>query len=144
MVGNLFKCGNLSEESDIILNFKNSNEISIAKIKFEYIHRGFDSLTNWVVVMYYWTTDTGWNKLSSDYEYGYLFNDWYKLRIQRNGLNYVDYTLNRSGVGLVDFKTANKLGAQFQDLEIIEWSSSKNPIVCPMYFWDDHKIGIIS
>ena len=81
---------------------------------------------------------------NSDFLGGYLYNDWYKLRLERNGVDYINYSLNRSGIGLVDFKTTDTLGAQFQDLTKIEWTNSKNPMVCPIFFWDDHKIGLIN
>ena len=137
-----FKCGNASEESDLYLDFKNSVGNDIAKIKFEYVQMGADPLMDWVLELYYWDYGIGWTHLYSDSPGGYLYNSWYKLRIEKNGLGYIDYSLNRTGIGLVDFKTGNRLSASFSDLASVVWSNTKNPVVCPMFFWDEHRIGL--
>ena len=92
----------------------------------------------------YWDPLLGWRGLYSDFAGGYLRNSWYKLRIEKNGENYVDYYLNRTGVGMLDFATSGKIDAAFSNLAVIEWRSNTNPdpIVCPMFFWDDHSIGL--
>jgi len=137
-----FKCGNASEESDLYLDFKNSVGNDIAKIKFEYVQMGADPPMDWVLELYYWDYGIGWARLYSDSPGGYLYNSWYKLRIEKNGLGYIDYSLNRTGMGLVDFKTGNRLSASFSDLASVVWSNTKNPVVCPMFFWDEHRIGL--
>ena len=137
-----FACGNASEPYDLILEFKNDEDNDIAKIKFEYVHRGLDPLTDYVIELYYWSPSTGWNRLRSDYTMGYLFNDWYKLRIEKNGASNINYSLYQNGKGLVDSKIAGQLGSPFANFEKIEWSTTKNPVVCPMFFWDEHKLGL--
>jgi len=138
-----FKCGNASEASDLYLNFKNSVGNDIAKIKFEYVQMGTEPPTDWVLELNYWNPANGWNRLNSDYPGGYLYNSWYKLRI-KNYPSYIVYSLNRTGSGMVDSKTGNHLSASFSDLADVEWINTKLPIVCPMFFWDEHKLGLIN
>jgi hypothetical protein len=45
---------------------------------------------------------------------------------------------------MIDSKTGNHLSAPFSDLANVEWINTKLPIVCPMFFWDDHRIGLIN
>ena len=137
-----FACGNASESSDLLLDFKNNNENDIAKIKFEYIHEGTDPLTDYVAKLYYWNPSSGWSVLASDHQDGYLFNGWYKLRIEKNGTNNINYLLYQAGKGLVGSITAGRLNSPFSNLKNIEWYSTKNPVICPMFFWDEHKIGL--
>ena len=74
---------------------------------------------------------------------GYLYNNWYKLRLQRNGSNHIRYILERTnGVELSNTTTA-KLNGDFSSFSKVEWYSDYEPIVCPMFFWDDHKVGLI-
>jgi len=138
-----FTCGDASEEYDLYLDFKNSIGEDIARIKFEYVQEGDNPPTDWVLELYYWDPVLNWVQLYSDYAGGYLRNSWYKLRIEKNGENFIDYSLNRSGVGAIDFSTGNKLDASFSDFTRMQWSSTKNPVVCPMFFWDDHTVGLI-
>ena len=99
--------------------------------------------------MYYWNPNiSGWSRLNSDFTDGiiydgYLYDSWYKLRIEKPKLsNTITYTLSRMCKGVVDSKTGGELSASFSNLARIEWSSTKNPAVCPMFFWDEHKIGL--
>jgi hypothetical protein len=138
-----FKCGNASEEYNLHLNFKNGDDNDIAKIKFEYVYMCTESPTDWVLELYYFNPVNGWNRLCSDFSGGYLYNSWYKLRIEKNDFGSITYSLNRTGIGTVDLKTGNQLSA-FSDLTSVKWSSTNIPIVCPMFFWDDHKIGLIN
>ena len=138
-----FTCGNASEQSDLYLDFKNSNGVNIARLKLEYVQMGTNPPTDWVAQLYYWSPSTEWTKLNSDYIGGYIYNDWYKIKIEKNGENLINYSLYRNNQGLVDFITDQKLSEPFSDLNRIEWSNTKNPIVCPMFFWDEHNIGLV-
>ena len=138
-----FKCGNASEESNLYLDFKNDADSDIAKIKFEYVHMGTESPTDWVLELYYFNPDNGWNRLCSDFSGGYLYNSWYKLRIEKNDFGRMTYSLNRTGIGMVDSETGTLLNT-FSDLTSVKWSSTNIPIVCPMFFWDEHKLGLIN
>ncbi len=139
----LFACGNASEESNLHIDFKNNNGEDIAKIKFEYTHNGKELPMDWILKLYFWNDpSTGWNQLSSNYTNGSLCNNWYKLRIEKNGLNHINYSLYEKENELVDFKTGDQLNAPFSDFTELEWYSTKNPIVCPMFFWDEHVIGL--
>jgi len=137
-----FACGDANEEYDLYLDFQNSLGEDIAKIKLEYVHEGDNPPIDWVLEIHYWDPTNGWKKLNSDHEGGYLRNDWYKLKIQKNGNDNIDYSLYRSTVGLVDFETNSQLSSPFSDFTRIQWSTTKNPIVCPLFFWDDHTIGL--
>ena len=138
-----FKCGNASEESNLYLDLKNDADSDIAKIKFEYVHMGTESPTDWVLELYYFNPDNGWNRLCSDFSGGYLYNSWYKLRIEKNDFGRMTYSLNRTGIGMVDSETGTLLNT-FSDLTSVKWSSTNIPIVCPMFFWDEHKLGLIN
>ena len=138
-----FTCGNASEESDLYLDFKNTLGNNIARIKFEYVQDGTQPPTDWVLTLYYWSPLNGWTRLYTDFQGGYLYNSWYKLKIERNDPTYINYSLYRAGlVDPIDFKQDQQLGPSFSDLATIEWSNTKNPIVCPMFFWDEHVLGL--
>ncbi|MDH7507750.1 MAG: hypothetical protein QHH15_08220, partial [Candidatus Thermoplasmatota archaeon] len=64
--------------------------------------------------------------------------------IEKNGTNYVDYFLSRTGRGVVDFKTGQKLSGSFSDFAKVKWESTTipDPKVCPIFFWDEHSIGL--
>jgi uncharacterized repeat protein (TIGR01451 family) len=138
-----FACGNASEEYDLYLEFKDEDNQDIAKIKVEYVEMGTDYPTTWLAELYYYDPVAGWSRLYSNYTGGYLFNGWYKLRIEKNGVNYINYYLNQTG-GYYDFATSQKLTASLAQLGKIEWKSTTepDPIVCPMFFWDENKIGL--
>ncbi len=139
-----FACGNASEASDLYLDFKNNNGNDIAKIKFEYVHMGTELPMDWVLQLYYGDQASGWIRLYSDYQGGYLFNNWYKLRIEKNDLSNIEYSLYRNGRGLIDFKTDEQLSAPFSNFASVRWSSTRNPVVSPMFFWDEHVVGLTS
>lgn len=138
-----FACGNASEESDLHLNLEDNDSNDIAKIKFEYAHAGADLPMDWVLELYYWSPGGGWIRLNTDFSGGYLINSWYKLRIENEGAGYINYSLYRAGKGLVDSRADAQLSAPISDLAKVIWSSTKNPVVCPMFFWDEHVIELI-
>lgn len=138
-----FACGNASEPYDLYLDFKNSDGISIAKIKLEYSQEGSEDATDYILKMYYLKPSGGWGILNSNHPGGYFYNGWYKLRLEKNETNNINYTLYQNGVGQVDFSQDGALNAlSLSELTSVAWSSTKNPVVCPMFFWDEHKIGI--
>lgn len=135
-----FACGDASEAADLYLDFKNSNGENIARLKFEYVNDGTELPNDWYLKCYYW--DSVWTQLHSDYIGGYLHKNWYKVKIEKNGAANINYLLNRTGAGLVGFGTGNQLAAGFSDFAQVEFYSTKNPVVCPMFFWDEHTIGL--
>jgi uncharacterized repeat protein (TIGR01451 family) len=139
-----FACGDTSEEYSFYLNLQNSNSQDIAKMKFDYVNNG-SKPSDWVLELYFWDPVNGWTRLSSNYLGGYLRNNWYKLRIEKNGTNYIDYSLSRTNRGVIDFKTGQKLSAPFSNFARVKWDSPTipDPKVCPMFFWDEHSIGLI-
>ena len=136
-----FACGNISEESDLFLDFKNTDNNDIAKVKLEYVQAGSDHPSDYVVKLYY-KSSSEWIQLNSDFPGGYLYNGWYKIRIEKYGDNYINYSLYQAGKGLVDSQTGSILALSFSNLARVEWSSTKSPVVCPIFFWDEHRIGL--
>ena len=136
-----FACGNISEESDLFLDFKNTDNNDIAKVKLEYVQEGSDHPSDYVVKLYY-KSSSEWIQLNSDFPGGYLYNGWYKIRIEKYGDNYINYSLYQAGKGLVDSQTDSAVGPSFSNLARVEWSSTKSPVVCPIFFWDEHRIGL--
>lgn len=136
-----FACGNISEESDLFLDFKNTDGNDIAKVKLEYVQEGSDHPSDYVVKLYY-KSSSEWIQLNSDFPGGYLYNGWYKIRIEKYGDNYINYSLYQAGKGLVDSQTGSILALSFSNLARVEWSSTKSPVVCPIFFWDEHRIGL--
>lgn len=137
-----FACGNVSEGSDLYLTFKNGAGNDIARLKFEYVHMGYSPPVDWLLTLFYWSpSSNGWVQLCTD-TYGYLYNGWYKIKIERNEPGLINYSLYKNGGALVDIKTDITLGPPFSNLACIEWSSTLDAVVCPMIFWDEHKIGL--
>ncbi|KAA0007356.1 MAG: DUF11 domain-containing protein [Thermoplasmata archaeon] len=136
-----FTCGNNSEPFNLILSFKNQSGAEITRLKFEYISTDADPPNNYAPVLYYLTSNDVWVQLSSDYENGFLFNGWYTLKLQQNGTSGIDYLLYHVGGGLTDKETGVNLETSFSQLSRIEWSTTCNPVVAPMFFWDEHKLG---
>ena len=138
-----FACGDTSEDYELYLNLKNEYDQDIAKIRLDYINKSSKPM-NWTLELFYWSPTNGWNRLASDFKGGYLGNSWYKLRIEKNGESYINYSLSRPIRENVDFATAGQLAAPFSNFARAEWISTTNPdpAVCPMFFFDEHKIGL--
>jgi len=138
-----FTCGDTSEDYNLSLDLQNDNNQDIAKIKFNYVKNGTKPM-NWVLELYYYDSTDGWSRLNSLYTSGYLRNNWYKLRIEKNGTNYIDYNLSMTDFGVIDSVTGGQLSVSFSDFERAKWSSNTNsdPAVCPIFFWDEHRIGL--
>jgi len=128
-----FACGDTSENYTLNLNLQNTNNQDITKIKFVYVNNG-DIPSDWILELYFWDPVNGWIKLSSNYLGGYLRNNWYKLRIEKNGTNYIDYSLSRTHRGVIEFKTGQKLSEPFTNFARVEWVSTTayDPKVCPI------------
>jgi hypothetical protein len=138
-----FACGNASESYDLYLDFQNNEGHDIAKLWFHYSPGGTDLPTDYMLGLYYWDPGSGWLQLATDYPGGQLYNDWYRLRIEKN-TTLIDYLLYRNGKGLVDSATGSQLTASFSSFTQIQWSSPQNPVQCPMFFWDEHTVELIT
>ncbi len=138
-----FACGDTSEEYNLSLDLQNDNNQDIAKIKFDYVNNGTKPM-DWVMELYYYDPTDGWSRLNSYYTDGYLHNNWYKLRIEKNGTSYIDYKLSMTDFGVIDSVTGGQLSVSFSNFERAKWSSNTNldPAVCPIFFWDEHRIGL--
>jgi len=136
-----FTCGNNSEDADLIISIKNSTGADIAKLKFDYVPTGADTPNNYAPLLYYMNSEGAWVSLTSDFNGGYLFNGWYSLTIRQFDNNYLNYTLYRVGAGITDIKRDNMLNAPLTELSQVVWSTTKNPVVAPIFFWDEHTIG---
>jgi uncharacterized repeat protein (TIGR01451 family) len=139
-----FTCGNGSEPADLYLNFTTTGGDDITKIKLEYVFVASTPLSCSYQVKMSVKTPTGWVQLHSDYENGYLYNGWYKLRIEKNSNSAMNYSLMRNGVGVTDLITCQGLGSPFSSLARVEWCSTQNPVVSPIVFWDEHTVSLIS
>jgi uncharacterized repeat protein (TIGR01451 family) len=138
-----FACGNISENADLMVTFNNEAGSTISQVKFEYIEAGYDEPIDYLTKISY-KTATGWQQLHSTYTDGYLYNGWYKLRLENNGDGTLTYILTQPGEGVVDSGTESTLDASFSELTGVTWSSTKESVVCPIFFWDEHKIGLLS
>lgn len=138
-----FTCGDGSEEYDLYLDLENDYGQDIAKIKFDYVNNGTKPM-DWVIELYYYDSTNGWSRLNSFYADGYLRNNWYKIRIEKNGTSNINYILSINGIGEVDNQTGGQLGTPFSEFERVEWSSTTtpDPAVCPMLFLDEHRVGL--
>ena len=139
-----FACGNGSEPADLCLDFKTISGGDVTKIKLEYLFVDDTSCSSCYQIKLSYKTPTGWVQLHSDYSNGYLYNGWYKLRIEKNGDAAMNYTLSRAGVGVTDFVTGQGLGSPFSSLARVQWYATQNPVVCPIVFWDEHSVGLVS
>jgi uncharacterized repeat protein (TIGR01451 family) len=144
------KCGNATEESNLYLNFTNSADNVFARLKFEYVQAG-NPPVDYLLKLYYWSpTSSNWIQISSDTN-GYLYNNWYTIRFEKIDQSHIRFLLYKENAGLLDIKedetlidfTTPELGSTFSNLAYVEFKSYNNPIVCPMYFWDDHIIELI-
>jgi uncharacterized repeat protein (TIGR01451 family) len=138
-----FACGNTSESADMLLKFRDINGNDIGQIKFLYLPEGIDDPSNYILQIYYANSEGIWTQLSSGYSGGYLYNGWYKIRLELNEPGYINYSLYQKTMGRTDYAQNINTGP-YSQLTSVEWSSSTNPVVCPMFFWDEHKIGVIA
>jgi len=146
-----FKCGNATEQSELIADFVNSDGQSIAKLKFSYVHEGLNNPVDWVVKLSYWSPSiSNWKEFNTDTQ-GYLFNHWYNLRIEINDEFHITYILTKKDVGPIDsvqdlsleeLITTYVPGSLDSNLAYIKWENSLNPVVCPMFFWDDLRLEL--
>ncbi len=122
--------GKTSEYSNLLLDFKNSDESTIAMINLDY-NKISEAPLSYLPRIDCWN-GTEWVSLG----YG-LDNGWYKLRIDSGTT--VSYQLIDSNQRVLSNETGS-LDEPFKDLATVEWSSSYDAIVCPMFFWDDHTV----
>ncbi len=125
-----FYCGESTEDTDVILNFINESDGSITKIKIEYDGA---SISSPIGPSIYMQSDDDWKLLGSDLSKGF-----YRLQIISNG-NSQCYLYSKEHQ---QFNNMISIDQSFLGVDKIEWSSSKNAIVCPMIFWDDHVIEL--
>lgn len=126
--------GKTSEYSNVLLDFKNSEENTIAMIRLDYDEIGTPPL-RYLPRIDCWS-GSKWVTLENE-----LDNGWYKLRLDRNEatIDYRLYELLNQEPKLLSNETGS-LNQPFKDLSKIEWSSSYDAIVCPMFFWNDHTV----
>ena len=138
-----FACGDTSEDYVMYINLQNDIGQDIAKLKFKYVNSGVKPM-DWVLELYAYDSTNGWTRLNSSYSNGYLRNEWYKLKIQKNGTNDIDYILYMNDIGIVDSFTSGKIGALCSELSRVEFKTTTNPDpeICPIFFLDEHKIGL--
>ena len=133
-----FACGNATNSYALFSTYQNDIGLNLARIKFDYIQSGDSPPNDWLLEIYYWDQNQ-WNNL---YSGNYLYNDWYKLRIEEDDSQNLEYYLTKAGEGQVAFATGNKLDANFSTLTTLKWESLTNAVICPLFFWDEHVIGL--
>ena len=138
-----FRCGNSSASGDLYLTFKDKDDSLIAQLRFEYITKGSDPLTPYMPKLHFLSSTNKWWPLSTEYIGGYLYDGWYKVRIEQNGSNNIDYTLSQAGKNIIDYQHSICFSSPLTRLHSIEWSSTQDSAVAPMLFWDEHRIGLI-
>ena len=138
-----FACGDTSEEYNLSLDLQNDNDQNIARIRFKYVNEGTKPM-DWILELYYYDPIEGWCRLNTPYYGGYLRNNWYKLRIEKDGANSIIYTLSMTDIGEVANETGGQLSTSFSEFGKVKFSSNmeQDPTVCPMFFWDEHSIGL--
>ena len=137
-----FACGDTCEAADLYLDFKNNDSENITRLKFEYVETDGELPMNWYLQLSFWNDQIDdWELLQTDLD-GYLRNGWYKIRLEKNGSNNIKFILNRSGVGEVDMGIGREINDAFSDFVRVEFYSKKNPVLCPMFFWDEHSVGL--
>ncbi len=139
-----FACGNSSEPADLCVDFKTTSGNDIVQIKLDYVYVDDAPHSSCYQVKMSIRTPSGWIQLHSDYANGYLYNGWYKLRIEKNGDTAMNYSLSRPGAGVTDLATGQGLGSSFSNLARVEWYSTRNPVVSPIVFWDEHTVSLVS
>jgi uncharacterized repeat protein (TIGR01451 family) len=147
-----FACGNATERADTILTFLNSFDDELAKIRILYKHQGLNPPLDWVATLSYWSpTQNSWVQLYSDTPGGYLYNDWYTLKLTKIDNQHIRYSLYRNGelvdnredTSITSFIESRSVGSTAANLAKIKWESTYNPVVCPLLFWDDHQVSLI-
>ena len=129
-----FKCESTSEDADLYIEFKNTDDEVIAKLKFEYCNNGITPPLDWVLNIYCYNFGSGqWELLRDDYISG-----WYRLKIGKNSPQNVSYLLYDTQGSQIGNKNYEQLSLPFSNLSQVRWYSTMNPNVCPMFFWDEH------
>ena len=138
-----FACGDSSEYADLNLTFKSASGTEITKINFKYIHVDNALLSSSYQIQLSYHTSSGWVQLSSTDPNGYLRNGWYRLRLEKAGDNTLTYSLEEKGRGIVDTSTDQVVASPFSSLARVEWRSTQEPVVCPIFFWDEHTVELL-
>jgi len=129
-----FKCESTSEDGDLYIEFENTNNEVIAKLKFEYCNNGINPPMDWLLNLYSYNFSGGqWELLTDDYISG-----WYRLKIGKNSPQNVSYFLYNTVGSQIGNKIYEQASLPFSNLARVKWYSTMNPIVCPMFFWDEH------
>ena len=129
-----FKCEITSEAADLYVEFENTNDEVIAKLKFEYCNNGTAPPMDWVLNLYCYNFSSGqWELLTDDY-----LSAWYRLKIGKSGSENVSYFLYNTEGSQIGNKNYEQVSLPFSNLKRVKWYSAMNPIVCPMFFWDEH------
>ena len=117
--------------------------MNITIVKLDYVYVSGASLSSCYQVKLSVKTPGGWMQLDSGYTNGYLYNGWYKLRIEKNGETAMNYSLSTAGLG-TNTINAQSLGPSFSDLTRVEWYSTYCPVVGPIVFWDEHTVSLVT
>lgn len=133
----MLACGNGSEQSDLILDFKDGSNNNILRIKFEYLNIGTEKTTDWILKPYYYYSGN-WIPMTNNY----LYNNWYKLRMEVIDSNTLRYIIEKTNGNEIANVSSNKLSGSISSFSQIDWYSNYESVVCPMFFFDEHKVGL--
>jgi len=129
-----FKCEDSAEASNLSFELENNDSEVIAKIKFEYVQNGSSPPMDWIIKLKCWNLN--------DEQLEILYDDhlsgWYRLRIGISGSSNISYSLYDTDDVQVGLKVYEQADPLFSGLSCVKWYSTMNPIVCPMFFWDEH------
>jgi hypothetical protein len=146
-----FRCANATEETTLYLEFYNSNSNLISKLKFMYLKEGLNPPVDYLIKLYYWSPLTAsWKQLYNGMQ-DYLYNGWYRIKIDVVNEFYLKYSLYKKDIGLVNSREDLSMdplfiqyipGSTDSNLVYIKFYTMENPMICPMIIWDDHRIEL--
>ena len=135
-----FSIGNSSEESDLYLTFQDATNGTITRLNLTYHDVGTSQPTTYLPSLSILSTE-GYQHIASSHPGGYLHTGWYQLTLELYNTYQLNVTLREAGAGIT-YNNTISLSRPFHSLEAIKWHSTKDPIICPMIFWDEHTIGL--
>ena len=140
-----FACGNTSEPADLLMDFQTEDNETIVLLNISYVEiagHDEDALQPYAPTVSYQKADQSWEPVETDHEQNYLYNNWYHLNLSVVDASTINISLQ--GKEQTQYSSnAVSLGLSLAQCRKVVWSSSYNPGVCPMIFWDEHRLGLL-
>jgi uncharacterized repeat protein (TIGR01451 family) len=137
-----FACGNSSDPANLLLQFKTASGGTITQVKFEYVYVPGAVMSSSYQVKLSVMSAAGWTQLTTQFANGYLYNGWYNLKVEKSGETNLKYTLTLADGSIACQETLGRVGSPLSDLTRVVFSSSLEPVVCPLVFWDEHTLSL--